>query len=272
MLAADAGLEAIVPTALWKDCRLQTVAEPAALQTAVCLPSGGMPDRWQISSYPDGAALDDAYEGALRSGPAIARNSGKCNAFSWGGERQWLHGPDKPGGRIFCYFDGNDAVAVWTHKRLGQPTHRDVLMIAREGGSDHAGLTRWWRPWHHLMGKAQSAGTERGKGRASCPSACLPPMRHGWSLSAVCDEVTRASRAGYPGRARNADLLRIQEREFEAALARRVPLMSGRTQRGFSRKSRLLQGNAWRESRSTSGRPRRGWLRPHPVDERLTSA
>ena len=52
VLAADAGLEAIVPTALWKDCRLQTVAEPAALQTAVCLPSGGMPDRWQISSYP----------------------------------------------------------------------------------------------------------------------------------------------------------------------------------------------------------------------------
>ena len=82
-------------------------------------------------------------------------NSGKCNAFSWGGERQWLHGPDKPGGRVFCYFDGNDAVAVWTHQRLGQPTHRDVLMIAREGGSDHAGLTSWWRPWHHLIGKAQ---------------------------------------------------------------------------------------------------------------------
>ena len=154
-LAADAGLDAIVPAALWKDCRLQTVAEPSALQTAVCLPAGGVPDRWEISSYPNGAALNAAYEGELRNRPDIKRNSGKCNAFSWGGERQWLHGPDKPGGRIFCYFDGNDAVAVWTHKRLGQPTHRDVLMIAREGGSDHAGLTRWWRPWHHLIGKAQ---------------------------------------------------------------------------------------------------------------------
>ena len=155
VLAADAGLDAIVPAALWKDCRLQTVAEAGALLTAVCLPSGGMPDRWEISAYANSAALHDAYEGALRNRRDIDRDSGKCNAFSWGGERQWLHGPDKPGGRIFCYFDGNDAIAVWTHERLGQPTHRDVLMIARESGSDHAGLTRWWRPWHHLIGKAK---------------------------------------------------------------------------------------------------------------------
>jgi len=154
-LAANAGLDAIVPAAIWKDCRLQTVAEPSALQTAVCLPANGVPDRWEISSYPNGAALKTAYDSALRGQPDLEPNSGKCNAFSWGGEREWLHGPGKPGGRVFCYFDGNDAVAVWTHQRLGQPTHRDVLMIAREGGSDHAGLTRWWRPWHHLIGKAQ---------------------------------------------------------------------------------------------------------------------
>lgn len=155
VLAANAGLDAIVPAVLWKDCRLQTVPEPKALQTAVCLPASGMPDRWEISSYPNGAVLKEAYDGQLRARADIERNSGKCNAFSWGGERQWLHGPDKPGGHVFCYFDGDDAVAVWTHERLGQPTHRDVLMVAREGGSDHAGLTHWWRPWHHLIGKAQ---------------------------------------------------------------------------------------------------------------------
>jgi hypothetical protein len=154
-LAADAGLDAIVPAALWKDCRLQTIPEPSAIQTAVCLPASRVPDRWEISSYPSGAALNAAYEREVRNHPATRRNEGKCNAFSWGGEREWLHGPDKPGGRILCYFDGNDAVAIWTHARLGQPTHRDVLMSAREGGSDHAALTRWWRPWHHLIGKAQ---------------------------------------------------------------------------------------------------------------------
>ena len=153
-LAPDAGLDAIVPAALWKDCQLQTVPEPTASETAVCLPPSGIPDRWQISMYPNGAALSAAYAGELRRREGIERDKGKCNAFSWGGERAWLHGPGKPGGRAFCYFDGDDAVMVWTHERLGQPTHRDILAIAREGGSDHARLTHWWRPWHHLIGKA----------------------------------------------------------------------------------------------------------------------
>lgn len=155
VLAPDAGLDAIVPTAIWKDCQLQTVPEPTAIQTAVCVPAGGMPDRWEISSYRNAADLASAYQAELRRQDGIRRNSGRCNVFSWGGEFQWFHGPDKPGGRVFCYFDGNDAVIVSSHERLGQPTHRDILVTAREGGSDHVSLTRWWRPWHHLVGKAQ---------------------------------------------------------------------------------------------------------------------
>jgi class 3 adenylate cyclase len=154
VLSASAGLDAIVPAALWKDCRLQAVPEAGATQTAVCLPASG-PDRWEISSYANGAAVDAAYRAALAEHPTIKADSGKCNAFSWGGERRWLHGPGKPGGREFCYFDGNDAVIYWTHLRLGQPSHRDILAMAREGGSDHVDLTRWWRPWHHLIGKAR---------------------------------------------------------------------------------------------------------------------
>jgi class 3 adenylate cyclase len=148
------GLAQLVPAALWKDCRLQTVAEPNAIETAVCLPRGGLPDRWQISTYPNGALLEQAYAAELRRHPAIKRDTGRCNAFVWGGEGAWLHGPGKPGGRVFCYFDGDDAVIVWTHARLGQSNHRDILAIAREGGSDHASLTSWWRPWHHRIGKA----------------------------------------------------------------------------------------------------------------------
>jgi class 3 adenylate cyclase len=154
-LAANAGLDAIVPAAIWKDCQLQTVPQATALQTAVCLPPSGTPDRWEISSYRDGTDLKSAYEAELDRHPNIKRNKGRCNAFIWGGELQWLHGAGKPGGHAFCFFDGNDAVIVWSHERLGQPTHRDVLVTAREGGSDHVTLTRWWRPWHHLIGKAQ---------------------------------------------------------------------------------------------------------------------
>src|SRR4029450_8051745 len=72
--------------------------------------------------------------------------SGRTNAFA---------APPKPGGRILCYFDGDDAVAVWTHERLGQPTHRDILGIAREGGTDHARLYSWWSRAHHLVGEAE---------------------------------------------------------------------------------------------------------------------
>lgn len=154
-LTAEDGLDAVVPAALWQDCRLQTVAEQGATQTAVCLPADGLPDRWEISSYPDGQALTAVYDGELRARAQTERDTGKCNAFSWGGEREWLHGPGRAGGRVFCYFDGSDAVVVWTHARLDQPTHRDILVKARESGSDHANLTRWWRPWHHLLGRAQ---------------------------------------------------------------------------------------------------------------------
>lgn len=154
-LPPDAGLDAIVPAAIWKDCSLQTVPEPNAIQTAVCLPPNGMPARWELSSYRNGADLLAAYRAELRRQPGLKENTGRCNAFTWGGELQWFHGKDKPGGRALCYFEGNDVVIVSTHERGGQPTHRNVLLTARVGSSDHVGLTRWWRPWHHLIGKAQ---------------------------------------------------------------------------------------------------------------------
>lgn len=67
-----------------------------------------------------GVALERAYEKELARHKARA-NRGECSALSWGGEREWLHGPDKPGGRYFCYFDGNDAV---TSGRTGGSTSR----------------------------------------------------------------------------------------------------------------------------------------------------
>lgn len=147
----------IVPAQLWAGCKVQTVPDPNAVETAVCLQRsdvrGFQPDRWQISRYANGRLLRAAYE-SERRGHGVASNQGKCTRFSWGGEHAWEHGPGKPGGRVFCYFDGDDAVIVWMHERLGQASHRDILAIAREGGSDHARLSLWWRPWHHLIGKA----------------------------------------------------------------------------------------------------------------------
>lgn len=149
-------LASVVPAAIWRDCELISVPRPRADETAACAPNSGMPDRWEISSYRDGDELTAAYASELAKGSEIQRNTGQCSGLSWGGERVWMHGPGKPGGRVLCYFDGNDAVIVWTHGRLDQPSHVDIMVIAREGGSDHVGLTRWWRPWHHVIGKAGS--------------------------------------------------------------------------------------------------------------------
>ena len=159
---APASLAALVPRQLWKDCAVENQAAPGAVESAVCLQPNVIgtqnpPDRWQISIYPDAAALHTAYANA-RALAAVTKSGGRCDGTFWGGSGPWVHegNPPKPGGDRFCYFDGNDAVIVWTHERLGQPNHRDMLAIAREGGTDHAALYNWWRFWHHRMGKVGS--------------------------------------------------------------------------------------------------------------------
>ena len=147
---------ALIPSDLREDCVEQPAPDLGALETAVCLPREGAevgfsPDRWQVSIYADAADMNEAYE-AERARHEIEANQGECTGLSWGGEGPWAHGPDRPGGRNLCYFDGNDAVIVWTPARLGQATHRDILAIAREGGSDHARLAAWWDVQHHLIG------------------------------------------------------------------------------------------------------------------------
>jgi class 3 adenylate cyclase len=155
-VASASDVKALIPASLRKTCVKQQVPDTGAVATAVCLPlpgaTGFYPDRWQVSIYPNGAALRAAYE-AERRRQKLTRNSGKCSSLSWGGEGPWAHGPGKPGGRRLCYFDGDDAVIVWTHERLGQANHRDILASAREGGTDHVRLIGWWTYAHHLIGK-----------------------------------------------------------------------------------------------------------------------
>jgi class 3 adenylate cyclase len=151
--APIANVMALIPESLRATCVKQQVADINALETAVCVPKAGAePDRWQVSTYPNGPALKAAYE-ADRRRHRVVLDQGRCTGLSWGGEGPWSHGPGKPGGRRFCYFDGDDAVIVWTHERLGQPTHRDILASAREGGSGHSSLFGWWAVSHHTIGK-----------------------------------------------------------------------------------------------------------------------
>ncbi|MDQ3875309.1 MAG: hypothetical protein M3322_07165, partial [Actinomycetota bacterium] len=147
----------VVAKPLFKDCTVESTPRQGAVETAVCKPSGmsptSSPDEWEVSIFPNGRQLRQAYAGE-EAADGVVKRGGRCDGVSWGGEGPWAHGPGKPGGRRFCFFDGDDAVIVWTHEKLGQPTHGDVLAVAREGGSDHTGLYAWWRFWHHRIGKA----------------------------------------------------------------------------------------------------------------------
>jgi hypothetical protein len=154
-------LSALVPAPVWETCK--TVARhPGAVESAVCLPPKDAttfsPDRLELSTFASGAAVQRAYE-AERRRHGVKRDFGRCNGLSWGGEGTWLHNPSapgappKPGGSRFCYFQGNNVVIVWTHRKFSQSTHTDLLGIAVEGGSDHPGLYGWWRFWHHRIGK-----------------------------------------------------------------------------------------------------------------------
>jgi len=159
---APLSLASLVPGALWKNCAVQNAPATGAAESAVCLQPAEVngqnpPDRWEISIFPDSTALRAAYDAARAAAPKVA-NGGRCDGTFWGGAGPWVHEgtPPKPGGQRFCYFDGDDAVIVWTHERLGQANHRDILAVAREGDTDHAALFNWWRFWHHRIGKVAS--------------------------------------------------------------------------------------------------------------------
>ena len=159
---APRSLAALVPRARWKNCAVQNAPASGAAESAVCMQPAEVagqnpPDRWEISIFPDSPSLRAAYAAARAAAPKIA-DGGRCDGTFWGGAGPWVHEgtPPKPGGHRFCYFDGDDAVIVWTHERLGQANHRDILAMAREGDTDHAALFNWWRFWHHRIGKVAS--------------------------------------------------------------------------------------------------------------------
>jgi hypothetical protein len=145
-----------VPAEVFRRCALATTPPAGASAAALCVPTegeeNGFPDRLELSIYPDAATLNAAYDQIVAEHD-VARDTGRCNGVNWGGERAWNHGPDRPGGRELCYFDGDDAVLVWTHEKLDQPNHHDLLGIARQSGLDHTALNSWWRFWTHRIGK-----------------------------------------------------------------------------------------------------------------------
>ena len=121
-----------------------------------------------VQSYNTWTVTQKAYN-QIRNQHGVGTDYGDCNRTVWNGEGAWLHNPEtkngkqqppKRGGRQFCYFDGNVAVIVWWHQKNGQPTHIDLLGVARAGGNDHFDLFGWYQFWRHKLGKCLGTNCE----------------------------------------------------------------------------------------------------------------
>ncbi len=152
------GLEPVTHPEIWQDCTVEATPRSGATQTATCVPPADESRRFdsvEISLYPDAASLAAAYD-EIKAEQGLQPDAGRCNATRWTGEGGWLHGTDRPGGRRMCFFDEDgNVVIVWTHEKLGQPTHLDTLGIARRADTNHAQLFGWWSFWVHQIGLSQ---------------------------------------------------------------------------------------------------------------------
>jgi serine/threonine protein kinase len=153
-------LQDLVEPALFRSCTVDATPRFGASESATCgrpadLPPGRFyPESVDLAVFESAAALKAAYD-EQRQNLGIGEDYGRCTGRAWNGEGNWVHTDGKPAGRRFCTQAGNLFVIAWTHDKLGQPTHKDFLGIARS--SDHPRLFNWWDFWHHTaVGKLRS--------------------------------------------------------------------------------------------------------------------
>ena len=128
-----------------------------AVQTAVCLPAercaGSLGDLLVPERRRPQSGVPTPSSAAT---PNIERNTGQAATRSSGAaSSSGCTAATSPAGGRSATSTATTPSSSGTTSVSASSTHRDVLITAREGGSDHVSLTRWWRPWHHLIGKAQ---------------------------------------------------------------------------------------------------------------------
>jgi hypothetical protein len=155
------GLTGVVQDPVWPHCKPSASALRGAAASAVCVPiasdSGFFPQRLELYLYSSGAALKKAFNAVRASDPksaALVEGRGTCNNVTWSGFGPWHHANGDLGGRRYCFFDAkHQAVVVWTHERLGTPSHLDFMAIASDSSRGDNRLFSWWNFWHQHLGK-----------------------------------------------------------------------------------------------------------------------
>jgi serine/threonine-protein kinase len=140
----------------------------AALASLTCSPPGNSAISYDVSMYPDTAALVAVFRTLLAS-QGIKTDTNGCTKRNWNGERAWTHPTGSLGGHVACYLDANgDSVIMWTHMSKNekgvppQSDHRDILGIAREHTQLPGELLTFWKAWSGVHGTDSIIGKFQG--------------------------------------------------------------------------------------------------------------
>ena len=162
-------LRLAMPKVLLADC---TNVPPAgaALASLTCSAPGNSAISYEVSMYPDTAAVVAAFR-TLLAAQGIKTDTNGCTKRNWNGERAWFHPTGSLGGHAACYLDANgDSVLMWTHMSKNekgvppQTDHRDILGVARQHTQLPGELLSFWKFWggssgtDSIIGKFQGAG------------------------------------------------------------------------------------------------------------------
>ena len=147
-------LAALMPTGIAAQCKTQGTASYGAVQTELCHPPANaptsFPQTFSFSFFRSHAALRTAYDG-LKSSLVL----GFCGDTK--GQKAWIHkSTGKTGGvRVCGSADNGDSMVIWTHEKLGNYDHVDMLGVARASGRGANLFRSWWGAIKDDVGKCR---------------------------------------------------------------------------------------------------------------------
>jgi protein kinase-like protein len=147
-------LAALMPTGIAAQCKTEATASYGAVETELCHPPANaptsFPQTFSFSFFRSHAALHTAFDG-LKSSLVL----GFCGDTK--GQKVWIHkATGKTGGvRVCGSADNGDSMVIWTHEKLGNYDHVDMLGVARATGRGANLFRSWWGAIKDDVGKCR---------------------------------------------------------------------------------------------------------------------
>ena len=147
-------LAALMPSGIAAQCKTQATASYDAVETELCHPPANaptsFPTEFSFSFFRSDAALRASYD-SLKSKLVI----GDCGGTV--GQKAWIHlSTGKTGGvRVCGNADNGDSMILWTHERLGNLDHVDMLGVARTPSRGANLFRSWWNAIKDDVGKCR---------------------------------------------------------------------------------------------------------------------